>query len=161
MMIVITLIGFVITIISIYLAGYIYKDKPAYTFSFEDSITLCKLPIVSFEHNGKTVNFLIDSGASHCIINSNSISIFNHKLVKTDSHVYGLDGNRFKTNLAFIELTKNGRTFQDTFQVLPVPGLENIKKSFNVEVHGILGNTFLKKYQFLINYKHLIATTNG
>ena len=158
---VVTLIGFAITIFSIYLVGWLNRAKPDYVFSFEDTMGVHKIPIVSFEHNGKIVNFVIDSGASHSVINVSSIDEFQYKLLESAGGVYGIDGKMVQTRLASIELTKNGHVFQDIFQVLPVPGLDKIKEKENLEVHGILGSQFLKKYQFLINYKHLRAYTNG
>ena len=159
---VITLIGFAITIFSIYLVGYLNREKPDYVFSFEDTMGAHKVPIVSFEHKGKVVNFVIDSGASHSIINTSSIDKFEYTLLENaGGKVYGIDGNAVQTRLANIEITKNGHVFRDIFQVLSVPGLDKINKKNGVEVHGILGSEFLKRYQFLINYKHLRAYTNG
>lgn len=159
---VITLVGFAITIFSIYLVGHLNRVKPDYVFSFKDTMDTHKIPIVSFEHDGKIVNFVIDSGASHSIINTSSIGEFRYKLLENaGGKVYGIDGNTVKTRLASVELTKNGHVFQDIFQVMPVPGLDSIKEKENLEVYGILGSQFLKKYQFLINYKHLKAYTNG
>lgn len=160
-MIVIT-IGFIITIFSIWLAWYLSKDKPDYVFSFEDTMGIHKVPVISFEHKGKIVNFIIDSGASHSVINKSSLNEFDFRLIENvEGKVYGVEGNAIETNLAYITLEKNGHKFQDIFQVMEVPGLSKIKKDHNVEIHGFLGSQFLKKYQFLINYRHLNAYTNG
>lgn len=158
----ITIIGFIVTILSIYLVGYLNREKPDYVFSFEDTMGIHKIPIVSFEHKGNIVNFVIDSGASHSIINTNSLQIFDYKPIENASaKVYGIDGNRIQTSMAHVELTKKDHKFTDVFQIMPVPALDRIKVKEGLEVHGILGSKFLKKYQFLINYKHLKATTNG
>ena len=162
MLVTITITGFIVTILSIFLAGYLNREKPDYVFSFEDTMGVHKIPIVSFEHEGKVVNFVIDSGASHSIINTSSLQIFDYKPIENASaKVYGIDGNRIQTTMARVELTKNSHTFMDVFQIMPVPALDRMNEKEGLEVHGILGSKFLKKYQFLINYKHLEATTNG
>lgn len=164
-MLIVTIIGFLITIISIYLVGYMNRVESDYIFPFDDTIGINNVPIVSFIHNNKTVNFIIDSGSSNSIININAIQDFEHKLLKTknDSHVSGIDGNRIKTTLTYIELTKDNHTFSDIFQIMPIPGIDNINKRCegSIVIHGIIGNTFLKKYQFLIDYKYLKASSNG
>lgn len=142
--------------------GYLNREKPNYVFSFEDTMDIHKIPIVSFEHKGNIVNFVIDSGASHSIINTNSLQTFDYKPIENASaKVYGIDGNRIQTTMAHVELIKNNYKFIDVFQIMPVPALDIMKTKKGLEVHGILGSRFLKKYQFLINYKHLKATTNG
>jgi hypothetical protein len=159
---VITLVGFAVTILSIYLVGYLNRPKPDYVFSFEDTMGIHKVPVVSFEHNGQTVNFIIDSGAAHSVLNISSIDSFKGELLEnTGGAVYGIDGNLVNTRLARIEIMKNGHTFQDIFQILAIPGIDKMNAQNGIEVHGILGSTFLKKYQFIINYKHLRAYTNG
>lgn len=159
---IVIIIGFIITICSIYLVGYLNKEKPNYSFSFEDTLDVHKVPIVSFEHNGKTVNFIIDSGASQSLINTKSIKQFDYKLIENaSSSVYGVDGNRVKAALAHVELTKEKHKFKEVFQIMSIPGLDNMNQKSDIEIHGILGSSFLKRYQFLINYKHLRATTNG
>jgi hypothetical protein len=159
---VITLVGFAVTIFSIYLVGYLNRPKPDYVFSFEDTMGIHKVPVVSFEHDGQIVNFIIDSGASHSILNISSIDTFDGELLENaGGKVYGIDGNSVNTRLAKVEITKNGHAFQDVFQILAVPGIDKMNAQNGVEVHGILGSTFLKRYQFVINYKYLKAYTNG
>lgn len=163
MVVKIILIGFLVTIICIFVAGYIYKEKYGYMFSFEDTIGIVKVPVVSFEHNGKTVNFIIDSGASHSIIDSACIDEFEYKPIESanSTSVRGINGDKVKTALAYVELTSEGHTFSDVFQVCPVPTLKWQEEKYGIHISGLLGSQFLKKYRFLINYKHLNAYTNG
>src|SRR5574344_233030 len=143
---VITLVGFAVTIFSIYLVGYLNKPKPDYVFSFEDTMGIHKVPVVSFEHDGQIVNFIIDSGASHSILNISSIDKFDGELLENaGGKVYGIDGNSVNTRLAKVEITKNGHAFQDVFQILAVPGIDKMNAQNRVPVQGILGSTSLKR----------------
>lgn len=159
---IIIIIGFIVTITCIFVAGFLYKEKHNYSFSFEDTIGTVKVPVVSFEHKGKVVNFIIDTGASHSIINSDCIEEFDYKQIENaGSFVRGINGDKVKTALACVELTKEGHTFSDVFQVAPIPTLKWQEEKYGIHIQGLLGNQFLKKYRFLINYKHLNAYSNG
>ena len=155
---IIIIIGFLITIFSIYYARYIEIGKPDYVFTFENTMGTYKVPIVSFNHNGKTVNFIIDSGSTHSIINSSSLDVFDYaQLENTQGSVFGIDGNKISTDLVTVIINKNNKDFSDVFQVLPIPGIDKLNKTEGIEVHGLLGSTFLKKYKFHIDYKRLEA----
>jgi hypothetical protein len=160
-MIVVVIVGFILTISCIFLTAYLI-NKANYTFPFEESMDTVKLPIISFEHKGKIVNFIIDSGATHSIIEKDYIEDFDY-LTATNAkgYVRGINGERVETALARVELVKDGHTFSDVFQVLPVPTLKMQEQKHGIKIHGLLGSQFLRKYRFLINYKHLNAYTNG
>lgn len=152
------ILGFIITILCIFYSRYIDIEKPDYVFTFENTMGTYKVPIVSFKHNGKTVNFIIDSGATHSIINSSSINEFDcANMENMKGSVFGIDGNKIETNLVNVTITKDNYEFNDIFQVLPIPGIDKLNDTEDITVHGLLGSTFLKKYKFHIDYKRLEA----
>jgi hypothetical protein len=160
-MIVVVIIGFILTISCILITTCLV-NKANYTFPFEESMDTVKLPIISFEHKGKIVNFIIDSGSTHSIIEKNYIEEFEYMTAtNAKGYVRGINGEKVETTLARVELVKNGHIFSDVFQVLPVPTLKIQEQKHGIKIHGLLGSQFLKKYRFLINYKYLNACTNG
>jgi hypothetical protein len=44
--------------------------------------------------------------------------------------------------------------------VLRVNGFDNIKEAYGVQVVGILGSTFLKRYGFTVDFSELTLYTN-
>lgn len=157
-MVLIMIIGFVITIISIYIT-HPRNKKPIYSFSFEGTIGATKVPVVSFMHKGKIVNFVVDSGASNSLIYSEYIELFDYKTIENvSSNVCGIDGNRIKAAIARIELTRNNIVFSDDFQVVNIPGLDKLK---SMGVVGILGTSFFRKYNFVIDFVDLKLYSNG
>ena len=116
---------------------------------------MVRVPVISFENNNQTFHFIIDSGASHSIININSIQNFTFKEKDGKSHVYGVDGNKIDSRSITVELTKKNYCFINDFQVLPVGGFENIKNKYGVEISGLIGNDFLSKYEFIMDFKNL------
>ena len=149
-----------LTIIS-YTVVYLYYKRCRFKFPFKDTMGEVGLPIVSFEHNGKSFNFLIDSGADASVINTSSLVEFDYIKLEGNRDVYGIDGNPVQVSYVGIKLYSQNHKFVEAFQVLNVPGLDNIEQAHNIRVVGILGSAFLKRYGFLIDYKQLKAYTNG
>jgi len=145
---------FLVIAISIYYVKF-YKKKPQITASFKDSVNLLKVPVITFTNNNQQFYFLIDSGASHSIININSIANFKYQEVNGNSRVYGVDGNKLTATRVVVELRKKDYFFVNEFNVLHVGGLDNIKAKYGIEIAGLVGGDFLKKYEFLIDFKKL------
>ena len=154
MKIVIITIILLVVAISIYYVKF-YKKKPQIAASFKDSVDLLKVPVITFTNNNQQFYFLIDSGASHSIININSIAKFKYQEVNGNSRIYGVEGNRLTATRVVVELKKKNYLFINEFNVLHVGGLDNIKAKYGVEIAGLIGSDFLKKYEFLVDFKKL------
>jgi predicted aspartyl protease len=126
--------------------------------SFTDNMGRLNLPVVSLTNNGQSFNFLIDTGATLSVIDSNALDKLAYTKVETIGSAYGVDGNIIPVEYARIELNHENTKFVDEFQIMRVNGFDNIKKSDKIEIVGILGSTFLKRYDFTINYKDLIIS---
>lgn len=127
--------------------------------SFTDNMGRLNLPIVSLTNNGQSFNFLIDTGATLSVIDSNALDKLAYTKVETTGNAYGVDGNIISVEYARIELNYEKTKFVDEFQIMRVDAFDNIKESDNIEIVGILGSTFLKRYDFTINYKDLIISS--
>jgi predicted aspartyl protease len=126
--------------------------------SFTDNMGRLNLPVVSLTNNGQSFNFLIDTGATLSVIDSNALDKLAYTKVETIGSAYGVDGNIIPVEYARIELNHENTKFVDEFQIMRVNGFDNIKESDKIEIVGILGSTFLKRYDFTINYKDLIIS---
>ena len=126
--------------------------------SFTDNMGRLNLPIVSLTNNGQSFNFLIDTGATLSVIDSNALDKLAYTKVETTGNAYGVDGNIVPVEYARIELNHEKIKFVDEFQIMRVEAFDNIKESNKIEIVGILGSTFLKRYNFTINYKDLIIS---
>lgn len=140
---------------------YLSYKRRKFRFSFEDTMGKADLPIVSFTQDGKCFKFLIDSGASISVLNSSSLANIECIELGEKQKIYGIDGNNVDVSLVGVKLYSQNHKFVEIFQVCEVPGLDNIKKDDGIEVVGILGNSFLKRYSFIIDFKRLAAYSNG
>lgn len=152
-MVVLTIISF--TVVCLYYYKYRFK------FPFKDTMGEVGLPIVSFEQNGKSFNFIIDSGADASLINTSSLTNLEYTKLEGNRYVYGIDGTPVQISYVGIKLFSQNHKFVEAFQVFDAPGLHNIEQAHNIEIAGILGSAFLRRYEFLIDYKQLKAYTNG
>lgn len=123
--------------------------------SFEDTMEKAGIPIVSFHQNDKHFDFIIDTGATYSVINSNSLKDLIYIKLDEDGAIYGIEGDLKKTYLIGAALYIDECEFTEVFQIANVPGIEAINNLYNINVIGILGSTFLTKYRFIIDYEKL------
>ena len=126
--------------------------------SFRETMDLISLPIVSFKQGNKKLNFLLYTGASYSIINESVVSTIDHIKTEEKGDMYGVEGNKVSCSYVNLFIEYNGKLFQDDFQVVDLSkAFEQIKEDFKVELHGILGNAFFRKYNYVLDYNELVA----
>lgn len=138
----------------------VVKKKPD-KMSFKESMDLCELPIVTFLNNGRKLNFLLDTGASGSIIDSNTLeNVLFTKLDKIGD-IFGMEGNKQEVTFVSISLNYRGKTYDDEFQVMDMSSpFGSMKTDFGVNLHGILSSTFFQKYQYILDFQELVAYSN-
>lgn len=130
--------------------------------SFQETLALTDLPIVTFYNNGRKLNFILDTGANESVLNERELSSCSYTLVNEKRNLMGIDGNnRSIDNLVSLKLTRGVQQFLEKFQVSNLsPVLDNIRKTCGVEVHGLIGNTFFTKYKYILDFDELAAYTH-
>lgn len=137
--------------------GYCKRNKRV-NMSFKEAMDLVELPVVTFYNNGNKFNFLLDTGASLSVIDSNAISKMNYKSSDIKGKIYGMEGNPKEVTYITAPLEYKGTNYSEEFQVLDMSSAFNrIKAESGVTLSGILGSHFFKKYQYVLDFKSLIA----
>lgn len=128
---------------------------------FGDTIEKCSVPIVAVNIGNQKFNFIIDSGAYNSVIDSSSLPRIDHTPIEgVEGTAYGIDGNHIATSFVRIDMNQDDIDFVDEFQVLDIKqALQNVKDSFGIEVVGLLGASFLKRYNFVIDFDKYTAYT--
>ena len=127
--------------------------------SFKESLDLVELPVITFMNNNKKLNLLIDSGSDISYLCNRVVSELN--LISEEeiglnimTGIKSMDSvcNEVKLNLSFKD-----NNFVEKFIILPELDnqFDDIKKENGVKIDGILGNSFLSKYKYIIDYKDL------
>ena len=124
--------------------------------SFDDAITKTSVPVITIETEGKSYNFLIDTGSDNSFIDSSIESEVNNKdLIGYQGGITGATGSQSqRTSVYKITFTCGGKELTDNFTVNNFSTIFNyIRERSGIQVHGILGSRFLTKYGALLDFE--------
>lgn len=125
---------------------------------FRESLDLANLPILTFSIGEQKYNFLLDTGASNSAINKSVLGEIVHKSCERKDYVYGMEGNKVVSEYVTMDILYKDTPFAEEFLVVDLDlTFGNIKKDFGVNLHGVLGNSFFKKYRCVIDFDKLVA----
>lgn len=132
-------------------------------FPLKETTTKEGIPIVTLKNGEKEFNFILDTGST--------ISHIDSTIKDSLSDVEEVEGNNFaiatangsvEGNNSWIRVPLNYKkqSFIEDFMPLDLHDIfEDIKEETGVQLHGVLGNTFLRKYRYVIDYDDLVAYT--
>lgn len=156
---VISIIGLIILMIIIpVLVCFQFNNKEV--MSIKESLDLTRLPIITFEHNGNKLNFLLDTGSteSHiCKSASNKLtgSINEAKYSFTAANGGGNNvNNEINTTLHYKK-----SEFKTTLLINKMLDIsfEDVRKNTGVILHGILGSDFLTQHKYILDFAKQIV----
>lgn len=134
------------------------KMSTANKMSFRETMDLTGLPLVTFKNGDKKVNFLLDTGANNSIINKSTLSELTFTPTGRVDSAYGVDGNRVMEEFVKMEITYRDNSFVEEFHMFDLEeSFNNLKSDYGVNLHGIIGNSFLQKYKYIIDFDELVA----
>lgn len=126
--------------------------------SFKETLDLTDLPIITFKHKDLKLNFLLDTGATESIINSNVLDYCDYRELQELRNLSGLDGIQRQTNMVKMELSYNSTVYPEDFISTDMSEtFGQIKAETGVNLHGILGSNFFQKYKYIIDFDKLVA----
>lgn len=149
----------VIIILSVIINGVgEYKQSKRISMSFREAMDLVELPVITFYNGGKKFNFLLDTGATISVIDSNVLDNFSHEKVEATGVLWGMEGNKIDVSYIRAFLGYKDKVYEEDFQVVDMSSaFGEVKAESGVTLSGILGNSFFKKYQYVIDFNSLIA----
>lgn len=127
--------------------------------SLDKSMDAAYLPIITFAIKDKdlkdtNINFLIDTGANGSVINSGILENYNYQKSNKTGSIFGMEGNKQEIEYASMNFSLEGKGYSEEFQVVDMNNsFDNVEKENGITIHGILGNTFLARYGYVINFK--------
>ena len=130
-------------------------------FSFPISYGLTKagLPLIPIMIGDYALCFIIDTGATLSLLDSSVADRLGDLSVKSDksSFILGLDGkHRQVEKTATLSFKIEEHSFTQTFVCESLfDALIKIEMESDIQVHGILGNDFLLKNKWIIDYEKL------
>ena len=135
-----------------------FKKKKKTCIDFSAGFNLTDLPIVTFTQGNEKLNFLLDTGSNKSLINASIVNKLNHIPLKSDSTMFGVDGNYTKVEMTVISIFYKGEEYANDFMIsdLDKP-FSNIKRESGVTIHGILDNNFFVRNKSILNFEEMKA----
>lgn len=166
-MLIISIISLIIALILGISAIISFNNKNESKISFRESMDLVNLPIITVVIKGKKLNLLLDTGSDISHLNSNVLDYLkfnpNDKVITLSNNtidVMGMEGNKINSKICNLHFKYKNKKFNDEFSLVDLTSAFNtIKQESGIQIHGILGNKFLEKYKYVLDFKDLIAYT--
>ena len=128
------------------------------SMSFREAIDLVGLPIVTFYQGDRKYNFLLDTGANLSVINQATLENIEHTLLEKTGNLYGVDGINREVSFATVDLVYKSNSYTEEFQVLDMQNtIDQVKAESGVNMVGIIGNEFFRKYKYVLDFDELVA----
>lgn len=126
--------------------------------SFREAMDLTNLPIVTFYQGDKKFNFLLDTGATLSVINQAALESITHTTTNKTGELYGVDGVKREVSYASINLAYKNKDYTEEFQVLDMQeAIDQVKAESGVNMVGIIGSEFFRKYKYVLDFDELVA----
>lgn len=126
-----------------------------YHLSF--GIHKAKLPIIPIEIKEQYLCFILDTGSTCSLIDSNVVEYFKDIVEPVgDYYINGIEGTEHKVDMITLPFTFEGQTYKPKFCVKPLlDAFKGIEDESGIQVHGLLGTDFLLENQCIINFEEL------
>ena len=132
------------------------RNKPV--MSFRETLDLTGLPIVTFKQGKERLNFILDTGASKSLIDSNALGNIEYEQLADTSISYGVDGIAHETPYVGIVLNYNNKEYREAFKVMDMSSSFGIlKRDYGVNVHGLLSSAFFENCSYVLDFADMIA----
>lgn len=132
-------------------------------FPLKETITKEGVPIVTLKNGEKEFNFILDTGSTVSHIDSTiKDSLSDTEEVKGGNTTVVTANGSVEGNNSWIRVPLNYKkqSFIEDFMPLDLHDtFEDIKEETGIQLHGVLGNTFLRKYRYVLDYDDLVACT--
>ena len=136
-------------------------NRPIDKISIKESLDLCNLAVITLTNNGHRFNFMLDTGAVECLISKSALKLMEWSDLKQTINANGFNGKVELCPGAVTNLSYKGKVFSaELFMSKSLDKtFSEIKAHTGVQLHGIIGNEFLKKYGYILDFDKLEVYT--
>ena len=122
-----------------------------------------KLPIIVVEIEDKHLCFILDTGSTCCLIDSNVVEYFKDIVEPIGDYcISGIDGTKRKADVVILPFNFEGYTYKPKFCVQQLSdAFKEIEEDSGIQVHGLLGTDFLLENKWIIDFKELNIHINN
>lgn len=126
-------------------------------YSLGHGFNQTKLPLISVEVKDKHLCFILDTGSTCSLIDSNVVEYFKDIIEPIGDYcISGIDGTKHKVDVATLPFNFEGQTYKPKFCIKPLlDAFKSIEEEDGIQVHGLLGTDFLMDNKWIIDFKEL------
>lgn len=126
--------------------------------SFKAGFDLTDLPVITLYQGDKKFNFLLDTGSTDSIIDSNILKEIDYKVKNTVSNLFGIEGQPKQVKSCKITLYFGNKGYTYDYLINDMSqAFGQIKDNTGVNLHGIIGSKFFNKFRYVLDFAELIA----
>ncbi len=116
-----------------------------------------RLPVIPVEVEGKHLCFIIDTGSTCSLIDSNVKEYFKEIITPVGNHnINGIDGIEHKVDVITLPFSFEGQLYNPKFCVKPLlEAFKDMEVENGIQVHGILGTDFLIEHKWIIDFNKM------
>ena len=131
-------------------------------YSLYYGLNTTRLPIILVEVKDKYLSFILDTGSTCSLIDSNVVEYFKDIVEPVvDYYINGIEGTKHKVEMITLPFTFEGQTYKPKFCVKPLlDAFKGIEDESGIQVHGLLGTDFLLENKWIIDLDKLMVITN-
>lgn len=135
------------------------NQSKKHIISFKAGFQRVGIPFLVFSQGGKLFNFLLDTGSNECVIDKRALKELGHTHCWNQLRsITGLDGIEHTVSMVNITLNLAGEDYAFEYQVVDMKKAAKImKENTGVELHGLIGSSFLRAFNFVIDYGQCVA----
>ena len=119
------------------------------------SLDFIGLPLITFEKDGESLTFLLDTGASMNLIKKTVLDHFSHdaEQLPQKTQYYGIDNVCHETHMYTFTFRLGDFEYCEPFQeIQDADALKLDMEDGYFEIHGILSSQFFMKYRACFSY---------
>ncbi len=116
------------------------------------------ISIILVERKGKHLCFIIHTGSTCSLIDSNVVEYFKDIVTPVgDYNISGIDGTKRKVDVVTLPFSFEGQSYSPKFCVKPLlEAFKDIEIENGIQVHGLLGTDFLMENKWIIDFDKLV-----
>lgn len=129
------------------------KEDGDSIIDFQQGLDLTGVPVCTFRQGSKSINLMLDTGASKNLIDKRILKDLDYKMLLGQDTMMDVNGNETVCMGIHMDINFMKENYSSDFMVCDMSRtFEDIKKSTGVTIHGILGSGFFRKYRSVLDF---------
>lgn len=129
-----------------------------FAVSFKQGFVSPKIPIATFYQGDKKLNFLLDSGSDKNVVDQKTLDSIEHEIISEGTTSLSGVGGVTKVDTCRVKFKCDDEEYTEDFLVADLSeAFGMIENDHCITIHGIIGSTFLRQNNVVMDFQNLVA----